>query len=48
MEAYIDSIQLSQDEKKGIFEMIDRAYNAFTVMFDNFETTFERRVKVLV
>lgn len=48
MEAYIDSIQLTQDEKKGIFEMIDRAYNAFTVMFDNFETTFERRVKVLV
>jgi hypothetical protein len=48
IEAYIDSIQLTQDEKKGIFEMIDRAYNAFTVMFDNFETTFERRVKVLV
>jgi hypothetical protein len=48
MEAYIDSIQLTQDEEKGIFEMIDRAYEAFTTMFDDFAVTLERRVKVPV
>lgn len=48
MEAYINSIQLTQGEEKGIFEMIDRAYEAFTMMFDDFTVTLERRVKVPV
>ena len=46
MEVYINSIHLDEDEITRIFEMIDRVYEAFTVMFDNFETTMERRAKL--
>jgi hypothetical protein len=39
LEASLDSAQLTQDEKKGIFEVIDRAYEAFTKMYDSLEVT---------
>jgi hypothetical protein len=45
-EAYFNEIRLTQDEEKGIFEMIDRAYEAFTAMFDNFEPKLKSRVPV--
>jgi hypothetical protein len=48
VEASLGNIQLTQNEEKGIFEVIDRAYEAFTAMFDGLYAALEHREKVLV
>ncbi|MCC5646229.1 hypothetical protein LC607_25540 [Nostoc sp. CHAB 5824] len=46
MQDFLNSIHLSQDEEKKIFEIVDRVYQAFTIMFDGFELLLDKRSKV--
>ncbi|KST65161.1 hypothetical protein [Mastigocoleus testarum] len=41
IESSFDNIQLTQSEERNIFELIDRAYKAFTVMFDGLYAVLE-------
>lgn len=46
LEAYLESVQLTQEEEQNILNMIDRMYNAFTQMFDGLELTKETNHKL--
>lgn len=46
IETSLDGIQLTQNEEKGIFEVLDRAYEAFTAMYDGLEAALERPLQV--
>jgi len=46
VENWLDGISLSPAEEKSIFDLIDRAYKAFTAMFDDFEAALKRRVEI--
>jgi len=48
MEAYLDSIQLTQEEEKNIIDIVNRAYEAFILMFDGLNLVLKRQNKVRV
>ncbi len=43
MEAQIDNLQLTPEEQKGVFELIDRVFASFTTMFDELQDTLQQR-----
>ncbi len=47
MENWLDGIELTPEEEIGSVAVIERAYRAFTAMFDDYETTLKHQVKIL-
>ena len=50
MQNFLNSIHLSEDEEKRICKMVDRVYQAFTIMFDGFKVLLgkQRKAKALL
>ena len=46
MQKFLNSIHLSEDEEKRICEIVDRVYQAFTIMFDGFKLLLGKGSKV--
>ncbi|MCC5623379.1 hypothetical protein [Nostoc sp. CHAB 5715] len=48
MQDFLNSIHLSEDEEKKICEIVDRVYQAFTIMFDGFKLLLGKQSKIKV
>jgi len=48
MQNFLNSIHLSKDEEEKICEIVDRVYQAFTIMFDGFKLLLGKRSKIKV
>ena len=48
MQNFLNSIHLSEDEDKKICQIVDRVYQAFTIMFDGFKLLLGKQSKIKV
>ncbi|MEH1841348.1 MAG: hypothetical protein V7L20_21975 [Nostoc sp.] len=48
MQNFLNSIYLSEDEEKKICQIVDRVYQAFTIMFDGFKLLLGKQSKIKV
>ncbi|MCC5669072.1 hypothetical protein LC653_35745 [Nostoc sp. CHAB 5784] len=46
MQDFLNRIHISEDEEKRICDIVDRVYQAFTIMFDGFKLLLSKRSKV--